>query len=242
MTEKQKQEFLRMICEQGALKIAKNKNEFFTFKSGRKSPNFINIGSLTDGESLHVLKKAYVEKICELLEKKEIEDFDFIFGPAYKGIPLAALVCEGLAEKGIKKRFIYDRKSEKAYGDVSSDKILVGAMHFFSGARVLVIDDVITTGQAKFDAIEKLKVLGKSKIVGIIVAIDRQERGGDAENISKEGVEKIIKRKYGISLHSIANMEDVFTYVKKDLSPEIKRAWIEYYKKYGIKETKTWAK
>ncbi len=111
-----KKKFTDFLIKKGALRIAPNTKDLFVFKSGRKSPNFINIGALTDGESLTELKKILGNFIGSLLKEKKIEDFDFIFGPAYKGINLAVLACEGLQEIfGINKRYLYDRKEEKDY-------------------------------------------------------------------------------------------------------------------------------
>lgn len=228
-----KKEFLDMLLKKGAIRIANSVNELFVFKSGRKSPNFINIGALTDGESLAALKKAYAALIYNLLKEKEIQDFDFIFGPAYKGINIACLACEGLYELGINKRYMYDRKEEKNYADKQMDQIIIGSGYFKQGQRILLIDDVITTGETKLDALEKLKVLGDHKIVGLVLAIDRQEKMGDDVNVEDKGAIQNIESA-GIPCFSIVNMEDIFSFVNGSLSSDIKKSWIEYYEKYGV--------
>ena len=106
-TESIKREFLDTLIKKGALRIADSLDNLFVFKSGRKSPNFINIGALTDGESLSKLKKAYATLIASLIEEGKIEKPDFIFGPAYKGINIACLAAEGLHELfGIDVRYL----------------------------------------------------------------------------------------------------------------------------------------
>jgi len=228
-------EFLDVLMKKGALRISPNLDELFVFKSGRKSPNFINIGALTDGESLAKIKSVLAHFIASLLEKGEIEDFDFIFGPAYKGINIAALACEGLSELyGMNKRYLYDRKEIKDYADVAYDKVIVGSGYFKSGQKILVVDDVITTGGTKVDAIDKLKILGDHKIVGLVLIVDRQEKMGDAEKVEDKSAVENIQDKFGVKVYSLLSMETIFGLVKNNLSNEIRQNWIDYYKRYGV--------
>jgi aspartate carbamoyltransferase regulatory subunit len=227
--------FLDVLIGKGALRIAPNVNELFVFKSGRKSPNFINMGALTDGESLAKTKWAFASYIALLLEEKKLEDFDFIFGPAYKGINLAVLACEGLNELfGMKKRYLYDRKEEKTYADKKMDQIIVGSGYFKPGQKILIVDDVITTGGTKVEALEKLELLGDHKVVGLVLAVDRQERMGDAENVEEKSAIQYIEDEFGVSVFPILGMESIFNLVKGNLSEEIKQNWIDYYKRYGV--------
>jgi orotate phosphoribosyltransferase len=229
-----KDEFLATLITKGAIRISDNINKMFEFKSGRKSPNFINLRVLTDGESLNVIKRSYSNFIFSLIKEKKIEDFDFIFGPAYAGINIACLACEGLNEiHKMNKRYMFDRKEVKNYADKDMDSVIVGGGFFKPGAKILIVDDVITTGKTKMGSIKKLDFLGDYKIVGMVIAADRQERMGDAVNVEKESAVENMENNYGIKTFSILNMKEIFEAIKDDLPADIKHAWIEYYEKYG---------
>jgi orotate phosphoribosyltransferase len=235
--EKIQQDFLDLLTKKGGLKIASSTEELFVLKSGRKSPYFINTGALTDGESLVKLKRSLASFIASLIKRGEIEDFEFIFGPAYKGINLAVLACEGLKEFfGMNKRFLYDRKEEKAYGDVRADKVIVGANYFKPGDRILIIDDVITTGKTKIEAINKLKLLGEHKIVGLVLVVDRQEKLGDAERVEDKSAVEYLQKEFGIKVFPFLTTQTLFGLVKDKINEGIRKSWIDYYKKYGVVE------
>jgi len=226
--------FLDLLIEKGALRLAPSPDELFTLKSGRRSPYFINLGALTDGESLAKLKWAFASYIALLLEEGAITDFDYVFGPSYKGISLAALTCEGLKELyGLDKRYMYDRKEEKPYGDVRADRVIVGASYFKPGERILVVDDTITTGKTKIETLEKLKLLGEHEVVGIVIAVDRQEKMGDAEHIDERGAVEYIEEELGLKVYSIQNIKTIYQLIRDSLDEEMRRIWIEYYRRYG---------
>ena len=232
--EKIERVLLDALVKGGALRFQPTPKEPFTLKSGRKSPYFVNLGALTDGESLAKLKWAFASYIALQVEKGEIPDFDYVFGPSYKGISLAALTCEGLRELyGMKKRFMYDRKEEKSYGDMTADKVIVGAGYYKPGQRILVVDDTITTGATKIDTFEKLHLLEDHKVVGLVIAVDRQEKMGDAEHIEAETPSESIEETLGIKVFSIQNIKTIYGLIKEGLDPEMKRLWLDYYNKYG---------
>lgn len=232
--EKINQVFLDLLLRKGALRLAPSPSEPFVLKSGRPSPYFVNLGALTDGESLAKLKWAFSSFVALLLERKEVEDFEYVFGPSYKGISLATLTCEGLNELyGMDKRYMYDRKEEKTYGDLSADRVIVGANYFKPGQRILVVDDTITTGATKFETIEKLKLLGSHRVVGVVIAVDRQEKMGDGPLVEDTSALEHIQRDLGLKVFSIQNVETIYGLIKDGLSEEMKRLWIDYYRKYG---------
>ncbi len=232
--EKIERVLLDALVKGGALRFQPTPKEPFTLKSGRKSPYFVNLGALTDGESLGKLKWAFASYIALQMEKGEIPDFDYVFGPSYKGISLAALTCEGLRELyGMKKRFMYDRKEEKGYGDMTADKVIVGAGYYKPGQRILVVDDTITTGATKIDTFEKLHLLEDHKVVGLVIAVDRQEKMGDADHIEAKTPSENIEEELGIRVFSIQNIKTIYSLIKDGLDPEMKRLWLEYYNKYG---------
>ena len=235
--ERIEQVFLDILIRKGALRLPPNPDEPFMLKSGRLSPYFINLGALTDGESLAAVKWAFASYVVLLMEQGLLEDFDYVFGPSYKGISLATLTCEGLKELyGMDKRYMYDRKEEKDYGDLPADKVIVGASYFKPGQKILVVDDTITTGATKVESIEKLKLLGDHTIVGFIIAVDRQEKLGGVDNVEEKGAVEYIEDELGIKVFSLENITTIYNKIKDNVDDEIKRLWIEYYEKYGTKK------
>jgi aspartate carbamoyltransferase regulatory subunit len=227
--------FLDALIKGGGLRFPPSPDEPFILKSGRPSPYFINLGALTDGESLAKVKWAFASYIALLMERGDLPDFDYVFGPSYKGIGLATLTCEGLNELyGMDKRYMYDRKEAKDYGDLSTDQVLVGASYFKPGQRILVVDDTITTGITKVETIEKLRLLGDHKIVGLVIAVDRLELLGDKDNIQKIGAVNYLESEMKLKVFSIQNIKIIYNLIKDSLSDEMRKLWIDYYNKYGI--------
>jgi aspartate carbamoyltransferase regulatory subunit len=233
--EKIERTFLDALIKGGALRFPKSPKDPFILKSGRQSPYFVNLGALTDGEDLNKLRFSFASYIALLRERGDIPEFDYVFGPSYKGISLAALTCEGLKDLyGIKKRYMYDRKEEKAYGDLSTDRVLVGANYFKPGQRILVVDDTITTGETKVDTFKKLEMLGDHKVVGVVIAVDRQEKMGDTGGVADLSAAQYMEQELGVKVFSIQKFTGIYKLVKDSLEPEMKKLWIDYYTKYGV--------
>lgn len=141
----------------------------FELKSGQLSDYFVNFGKIPDGDALNELGRCYAEKITT---EFDVDSFDLIFGPAYKGIPIAAATVMALANAGINKEYAFDRKLEKTYGEKHP---FVGGE--LKGKRVLIIDDVITTAKTKIDTIETLLSVPGVTVIGVVVGVDRSDPG-----------------------------------------------------------------
>src|SRR5262245_58096236 len=233
-----KREFLELLLKKNALKIAADTASFFKLKSGRMSPTFVSIGALTDGESLAMLKRSYSHTVIEGVQNGTLQDFQYVFGPAYKGINLCALTCEGLYENfGKNTCYLYDRKEEKAYGEATQgsdvSKVIVGAEKFVQGGAILLVDDVITTGQAKYEALDTITLLGDYQIAGMVIAVDRQELLGETDNGGSCSAVQALAAELGIKTVAILTMQEIFALIKDTLEKEVRRAWIEYYEQYG---------
>ncbi len=161
MSEQTSQALIQLLIRQRVLKFGD-----FTLKSGRKSPYFFNLGELCTGVAMSQLARAYVAKIRQAGFSPDV-----LFGPAYKGIPLAVAVATALADDGQDVGIAFNRKERKDHGEGGH---LVGAQ--MRGRRVLLLDDVLTAGTALREAIGMVKAAG-GQIEGVIIAMDRQEKG-----------------------------------------------------------------
>ncbi|AGO12629.1 AaceriAER290Cp [[Ashbya] aceris (nom. inval.)] len=212
--------FLDLAVESQSLRFGE-----FTLKSGRKSPYFFNLGLFNTGKLLSNLATAYAIAIIQSDLK-----FDVIFGPAYKGIPLAAIVCAKLAEIGGTKfqdiQYAFNRKEAKDHGEGGN---IVGAS--LNDQRILIIDDVMTAGTAINEAFEIIKTAG-GKVVGTIIALDRQEI---VDTTSKEGLTatQSVSKRYDIPVLSIVSLADIIAYLDGRISPADKRRMEEYRQTYG---------
>ncbi|MBS7653401.1 hypothetical protein KEJ13_09780 [Candidatus Bathyarchaeota archaeon] len=115
----------------------------------------------------------------------------------------------------------------------TSDRVIVGAGFFKPGQRILIVDDTITTGATKMETFEKLKLLGPHKIVAAVIAVDRQERMGDAEKVEEKGAVEYLEEVMKVKVFSIQNVKGIYRLIGDDLDEEMKRLWVDYYAKYG---------
>jgi len=222
MTE-YKQEFIEFMISQDVLKFGD-----FTLKSGRKSPFFMNAGAYVTGEALIRLGEYYAKAIHEAYG----DDFDILFGPAYKGIPLSVatvMAYNRLYGKNI--RYSSNRKEIKDHGDVG---IFLGST-IQPGDRVVIIEDVTTSGKSMEETVPIIKAVGDVTILGLMVSLDRMEKGKSDESALKE-----ISKLYGFATGAIVNMKEVTEYLygreidgRVIIDDEIKSRIDAYYKQYG---------
>ena len=207
-------DFIDFAINAGVLRFGE-----FTLKSGRTSPYFFNAGLFNTGEHLARLGRYYAQAIID----SDIE-FDVLFGPAYKGIPLAAAASIALAEQhGRNIPWCFNRKEAKAHGEGGN---LVGAG---LGGKVLVIDDVITAGTAIRESVDIIQAAG-ARLAGVIIALDRQEQGRDARSAIQE-----IEESLGVPVASIVKLEHLLEYLKAQPDRAGDVAAIEAYReKYGV--------
>lgn len=191
----------------------------FTLKSGRQSPYFFNLGKIASGAGLARLGKAYAER----LSASELS-FDMLFGPAYKGIALAAATAIAMAEEhGRDLPWAYNRKEAKNHGEGG---LLVGAP--LTG-RVLIVDDVITAGTAVRQCLQLITDSGATP-AGVLVALDRQERGHGETSATQE-----IAAEYGIPVLAIAGLADVLDYAASQPALATEHARLTAYRaRYGV--------
>lgn len=218
-----KKEFIDFLVKNNALKFGE-----FKLKSGRLSPYFINAGSFNDGKSMKRLASFYAQAIKDNFG----DDFDILYGPAYKGIPLCVSTSMELSNLGIDKSYTFDRKEKKDYGDKGC---MVGA-GLDETKQLIIIDDVITAGTAIREAVDKLKENGNPKIRGIIISVNRKERGQGEKSAIQE-----VEEALGVKVVSIINFDDITEYLhnkeidgKVYLNDEMHDRMMQYKKEYGV--------
>lgn len=224
--ESYKQEFIEFMVESKVLKFGD-----FTLKSGRKSPFFMNAGGYVTGSQLKRLGEYYAKAI----HNKYGDDFDVLFGPAYKGIPLAVVTAMAYSELyGKEVRYCSDRKEEKDHG---ADKGSFLGSKLQDGDRVVMIEDVTTSGKSMEETVPKVKGAADVTIVGLMVSLNRCERGKGEKSALEE-----VKDLYGFETHAIVSMEEVVEYLYNKecqgqilIDEEMKKSIDEYYALYGVK-------
>jgi orotate phosphoribosyltransferase len=213
-----KADFINFIADVGVLKWGE-----FTLKSGRISPYFFNAGLFNTGAHLDQLSQAYAAAIAA-----SGVEFDVLFGPAYKGIPLAATTSVALARDfGINKPYAFNRKEIKDHGEGGQ---IVG--HALKG-RILIIDDVITAGTAIRESIDLIHQQGATP-AGVVVALDRMERGQGELSAIQE-----VEQQYGLPVMSILNLNDLIAYLADGATHQADAATLTamqaYRSQYGVK-------
>ena len=224
--ESYKQEFIEFMVESKVLKFGD-----FTLKSGRKSPFFMNAGGYVTGSQLKRLGEYYAKAI----HNKYGDDFDVLFGPAYKGIPLAVVTAMAYsALYGKEVRYCSDRKEEKDHG---ADKGSFLGSKLQDGDRVVMIEDVTTSGKSMEETVPKVKGAADVTIVGLMVSLNRCERGKGEKSALEE-----VKDLYGFETDAIVSMEEVVEYLYNKecqgqilIDDEMKKSIDEYYALYGVK-------
>jgi len=228
--EQYKQEFIEFMVESDVLKFGD-----FTLKSGRKSPFFMNAGAYVTGSQLMKLGEYYAKAIHD----KYGDDFDVLFGPAYKGIPLAVVTAEAYSRLfGKEIKYTSNRKEEKDHG---ADKGGLLGYKIKDGDRVVMIEDVTTSGKSMEETVPIVKGQGNVEIVGLMVSLNRCEVGLSGDR-TKSALDEV-KDTYGFDTAAIVSMEEVSEYLynkevsgKVVINDEIMGAIKEYYKQYGVEK------
>ena len=221
--EQYKKEFIEFMVDSNVLKFGE-----FTLKSGRKSPFFMNAGAYVTGSQLKKLGEYYAKAIHD----KYGEDFDILFGPAYKGIPLTVAATIAFSELyGKEIKYCSNRKEIKDHGDTG---ILLGSP-IQDGDRVVIIEDVTTSGKSIEETFPILKAQADVEIAGLMVSLNRMERGKGEKSALEE-----IKDLYGFETGAIVTMAEVTEYLYNKpykgtiyIDEPIKTALDSYYAQYG---------
>jgi len=220
--ETYKKEFIHLLLEKNALKFGE-----FVLKSRRKSPYFINTGGFDDGDSIKKLGSFYASAINKVIG----DGFDVLFGPAYKGISLAVAASVALSNDfGINVKYSFDRKEIKDYGDKG---FLVG--HKINDQeKILIIDDVITSGISIRNSVKAVSSVAKVDFVGVVISVDRQEKGKEKSAL------KELEEEIGMRIYSIVTVREIIGYLhNKEINGKVyiddgmKEKMEAYLREYG---------
>jgi orotate phosphoribosyltransferase len=213
-------EFVQFAVESDVLRFGE-----FKTKAGRLSPYFFNAGLFDDGAKLMRLGEFYARRLLA-----SGLEFDTLFGPAYKGITLAAAVAIAFGTRGRALPFAYNRKEAKDHGEGG---VVVGAR---LQGRTVIVDDVITDGASKRESVELLRREG-AEPVAVLIALDRKERGGAGDNLSAHSAVEDFERDYGLPVIAIATLADLLDYLTSDADPSLAAhtdAVMRYRERYGV--------
>ena len=223
--EAYKQEFIEFMVDCKALKFGD-----FTLKSGRKSPFFMNAGAYVTGSQLMKLGECYAKAIHDTYG----DDFDVLFGPAYKGIPISVVTAVAYSQLyGKEVRYCSDRKEEKDHG---ADKGSFLGSKLQDGDRVIMIEDVTTSGKSMEETVPKVRGAADVEIIGLMVSLNRMEVGLGG---NKSALEEITER-YGFPANAIVSMAEVTEHLYNKpyngevyINDDMKKAIDAYYEQYG---------
>jgi orotate phosphoribosyltransferase len=214
-----KENFIKFMVDGGILRFGE-----FTLKSGRLSPYFINTGNYKTGSQISKLGEFY----AECIKDNNIQG-NVIFGPAYKGIPLAIATSITLYNKyGIDMNYSFDRKEVKDHGEGG---MIIG-YQFGSNDKLVFVDDVITSGKALRESMEKIKGMCNAEVKDMVISVDRMEIGKGGEKSAVQEVEE----EFGIKVHSVVTMDDIIAAIEKGVvdGKEHLESMKEYRKTYGV--------
>lgn len=212
--------FIRFALEAKVLSFGE-----FKTKAGRLSPYFFNAGGFNDGARLSALGRYYANAL-----KDSKIPFDMLYGPAYKGITLAAATAIALAENGTNVPYAYNRKEAKDHGEGGS---LVGAP---VKGRVVIVDDVISAGTSVRESVDLIRGAG-AEPAAVLIALDRMERSGNATEIGEKSAVQAVEQEFGLPVIAIANLTDLMSFLTASSDVQLKAylpAVKAYREKYGI--------
>lgn len=198
--EDYKREFIKFLEDAGVLKFGD-----FTAKSGRKIPYFINAGDIKTGEQIQKLGEFYAKAYFEKVGNKRT----VLFGPAYKGIPIAVSVAVALAKQGLDVPFFFNRKEEKDHGEGG---VFVGYTPK-SGEEIVIVEDVVTAGTAIRESMSILSKIEGTKVSAVFVMVDRKEKGKTEKSAISE-----VADEYGFPVYSVVDVYDIIEYLEEDES------------------------
>jgi len=210
--------FVTLLDEAGVLTFGQ-----LTTKSGRATPYFVDMGRIRTGAHIHALAERYADGI----ERTFVDDVDLLFGPAYKGIPLAVATASALHRRGIDVGFAFDRKEAKDHGEGGS---IVG-MRPVDGTRVVILEDVTTAGTSIRETMPKLRACADVTLSGILVGVDRREYADDPSIAALDG----LAREFSTRVAALATIDDVVGRLTDRLTQDDLARIRDYRALYGVK-------